>query len=118
MLAGFAEATARSKVIAHGTNLKGGKIAYATAGTKAPRTLTAKVTAVPAQTVKIQYSITCTRTDTFSPAATSIQSDQFSAATPLTRKLKMPFASPKLCDVTVYSTLSKTGKQTLEIIQG
>jgi hypothetical protein len=117
LLASAAGAAVRGKVIAHGTTLTGGKIAYAKAGATAPRTLAAKVTAAPPQTVKIQYSISCTTTNTFDPLKTSIKSDQFSAKTPVLRKLTLPLAKPKLCNVSVYSTLSQKGKQTLEIVQ-
>jgi hypothetical protein len=120
-LAGVVQARTSSKVIATGVLLKGGKIAYAQGTAKVPNTVSAKVIAVPAQPVKIQYSLTCTKggstdADAYN-SSTTPSSGQFTAATPLSRKLTLPFAKPTTCSVTVYATISKKGKETLTVLQ-
>ena len=56
VLAGTAVAKTTSKVIGHGTTLKGGKISYASATARAPKSVSAKVVATPSQNVKLQWS--------------------------------------------------------------
>jgi hypothetical protein len=108
---------AGGRVIAHGTNAKGSKIAYASTAAKNAHAFTTQITALPPQIVKVQYSLTCSPTLTFDPSKTSIKSDQFSAKAPVTRALTLPLRNPKFCDVTVYSTLSQRGTETVEIVQ-
>jgi hypothetical protein len=122
LLIGAAQARTNSKIIGHATPLKGGLIVYAQASAVAPRSVSIKVTAVPTQTVKIAFSLVCARGVVVKgiegdPSATP-SSGIFSAPTPLLRKLKIPIANPKTCSVNVYSTLSKKGKQTVQILQG
>jgi hypothetical protein len=121
LLAGTAEATTSSTVIGHGITLKGGKIAYASATARAPRTVSAKVTATPVQHVKIQWSVICTKGGTTDADAynssTTPNTGVSSIGTPGTLKLGLPFKNPNACAITVYSTLSKKGKQTLLVLQ-
>ena len=121
LLAGTAEATTTSTVIGHGVILKGGKIAYASGTAKAPLTVSVKVTAAPIQTVKIQWSVICTKGGTSNADAynssTTPNSGVGTIATPGSLKLGLPFVHPNSCAVTVYSTLSKKGKQTVLVLQ-
>jgi hypothetical protein len=121
LLAGVVQARTSSKVIATGVLLKGGKISYAQGTAKGPKTVSAKVIAVPAQPVKIQYSLTCTKGGTADEDAynssTTPSSGQFTATTSLARKLTLPFAKPTSCSVIVYATISKKGKETLTVLQ-
>jgi hypothetical protein len=122
LLAGVATAKTGS-VIGHGVTLKGmgGKIAYASATAKAPTTVSAKISATPRQKVKVQWSMTCTKGGTSDADAynssTTPKSGVSSIAAPGTLKLALPFTKPTSCAVTVYSTLSKSGKQTLLVLQ-
>ena len=119
-LAGTA-AAASGKVIGKGTILKGGKIAYASATARSPRSVSARVTATPIQAVKIQWSVICTKGGTTDADAynssTTPKTGVSSLKSPATLKLDLPFTHPNSCAVTVYSTLSKSGKQVLEVLQ-
>jgi hypothetical protein len=122
LLAGAATAKTGS-VIGHGVTLKGagGKIAYASATAKSPNTVAAKITVSPAQKVKVQWSMTCTKGGTTDADAynssTTPKSGVSSIAAPGSLKLALPFTHPNSCAVTVYSTLTKSGKQTLLVVQ-
>ena len=120
LVAGTAQATG-SKVIGTGVALKGGKIYYASATARAPHTVSAKVIATPVQQVKIQWSVICTKGGTSDADAynssTTPKTGVGSISTPGTLKLALPFVHPNSCAVTIYSTLSKRGKQTLQVLQ-
>ena len=110
-------------VIGHGVTLKGmgGKIAYASATAKGPKSVTAQVTATPKQKVKIQWSMTCSKGGTSDAdgynSSTTPKSGVSTVAAPATLNLELPFTHPTACAVTVYSTLSHSGKQTLLVLQ-
>jgi hypothetical protein len=117
-------ATAKTTaVIGHGVTLKGmgGKIAYASATAKGPKSVTAQVTATPKQKVKIQWSMTCSKGGTSDAdgynSSTTPKSGVSTVAAPATLNLELPFTHPTACAVTVYSTLSHSGKQTLLVLQ-
>ena len=122
VLAGAATAKTDG-VIGHGVTLKGmgGKIAYASATAKAPKTVSASIKVTPKQKVKVQWSMTCTKGGTADADAynssTTPKSGVSTVAAPGTVKLALPFSRPTTCAVTVYSTLSKAGKQTLLVLQ-
>jgi hypothetical protein len=122
LLAGVATAKTGS-VIGHGVTLKGmgGKIAYASATAKSPHSVTAKISATPRQKVKLQWSMTCTKGGTSDADAynssTTPKSGVSTVAAPASVKLALPFVNPNSCAVTVYSTLSRSGKQTLLVLQ-
>jgi hypothetical protein len=89
---------------------------------KSPSTLSAKVTVAPAQKVKLSYQVVCSKgkaadADNYDPSTTP-SSGVISVTAPITQSLKLPFAHPKSCSVTVYSQLAKKGKSTLQILQG
>ena len=119
--AGVADAAGTSKVIGRGVLT--GKILVAQATAKGPTKLSAKVTASPAQKVRISFRIICSKglskTDDDYDPSTTPSSGTFSATAPLTRPLKLPFANPKTCSVAVYSYLTtKNQNATLQILQG
>jgi hypothetical protein len=124
LVAGAADARTTTKVIATGATLKGGggKIAYAQVSAKQPRSVSARISATPAQKVKISYSVVCSKgTATNNEGyneSTTPKTGVITAMTPLTQKLPMSVASPTSCAITVYSQLSRTGKQKLEVLQG
>jgi hypothetical protein len=122
LLAGIAQASASSKVIARGTLLKDGKTSYASGTLTSPKAISAKVTISPKQTVKISYSLTCSNgkaggEDNYDPS-TKVSSDTFAATAPLTKALKLPIAHPKTCTVTLYAQTMKKAKPTLLILSG
>jgi len=120
-LAGTAAAKTTSKVIGHGTTLKGGKISYASATARSPKTVSAKVVATPKQTVKLQWSVICTKggstdADAYN-SSTTPSTGVSSLVSGKSLQLKLPFVRPNSCAITVYSTLAKKGKQVLEVLQ-
>ena len=121
LLAGIAQASAHQKIVARGKLLKDGKTSYATGTAASPTSVSAKVTVTPAQPVKISYSTTCSKgktgVDNYDPS-TSVSSDQFEASAPFTKVLKLPFAHPKTCTITVYAQTTKKAKPTLLILAG
>ena len=123
-LGGIASAHTSGKVIAKGILLKDGKTGYAQANASAPSALSVRVTATPAAKVKMQWSVVCSKgvvataeNDAYD-ASTAPKVGQSYLQSPGTLKLPLPLAKPKSCSVTVYATLPKKGKETLELIQG
>ncbi len=124
LLTATAMATTNGKVLAKGALLKDGKTGYAQATAAKPKTLSVLVSTTPAVKVKIQYSVICTKGGTSSAAndgansSTTPLSGTLEVTSPATQQLKLPFASPTSCSLTVYTTLPKKGpKETLEILQ-
>jgi hypothetical protein len=110
-----------AKVLAKGALLKDGKTGYAQATAVKPKTLSVMVTTTPKVKVKVQYSVICTKGGTANTdganSSTTPVSGSFNVAT-TTTALKLPFANPTSCSLTVYTTLPKKGpKETLEILQ-
>ena len=126
LLAGAADARTSGKVIANGTLLKGGLYAYAQGNAMRPKSLSAKVTTVPAQKVLLQWSISCSKDAMTaavgdagaSNASTAQKSGQTSVTSPATATLPLPTTHPKSCSVSLYAKLSKKAKTTLQILQG
>jgi hypothetical protein len=110
-------------VIATGTTLKGaaGKIALAEVTANKPKTLAVRVTATPKQSVKLQWSVVCLRgsqaNQTAYTASARPKTGTKVVVAPVTFKLTMAFPHPTACEVAVYSTLSKHGKQTVVLLQ-
>ncbi|HWB23167.1 MAG TPA: hypothetical protein VG652_09795 [Gaiellaceae bacterium] len=122
MLTATALAKTNAKVLAKGALLKDGKTGYAQGTAAHPKTLSVMVQTTPAVKVKLQYSVICTKGGTTSAdganSSTTPVSGSMSVASPSTTKLKLPFASPTSCSLTVYTTLPKKGpKEILEILQ-
>jgi hypothetical protein len=124
LLTATATAKTNGKVLAKGALLKDGKTGYAQATAAKPKSLSVMVTTTPKVKVKIQYSVICTKGGTSSASndgansSTTPVSGELEVTTPSTSKLKLPFASPTSCSLTVYTTLPKKGpKETLEILQ-
>jgi hypothetical protein len=123
LVAGMAQAAAKVKVIATGQQLTDGKTSYAAVTAKSPTKLSAKVRVSPAQKVKLSYSVVCSKKGGTTDAdgansSTTPSSATVSVTAPITQALKLPFAHPTSCSVTVYSQLLKKGKATLQILQG
>ena len=130
-LGGASDASITGKVIGQGKLLKGHLIAVAEATAKTPTTVSLKIIATPAQQVKVDWSLVCSKGslalpgDTEAPAAPTApagsgpeeKSGDFSATTPLSRLLGLPVAHPKICIVSVYGTLSKNGTELIQILQ-
>ena len=130
-LGGSSGASITEKVIAQGKLLKGHLIAVAEVIAKTPTTLSVKIVATPAQQVKVDWSLVCSKGTLALPAETEAPGVQaspggsgpeeksgiFSATTPLSRPLGLPLAHPKVCMVTVYGTLSKDGTELIQILQ-
>lgn len=116
-------AKTNGKIIAKGALLKDGKTGYVQATAPKPTSLSVMVATTPAVKVKIQYSVICTGGGTANAdgeiASTTPLSGTLSVMTPATQKLKLPFAKPTTCSLTVYTTLPKKGpKETLQILAG
>ena len=122
LLAAGAQATTKVKVIATGQQLTDGKTSYAQVTAKSPSKLSAKVTVKPAQKVKLSYQVVCSKGKTANEdgynTSTSPSSGTLSVTAPITQVLRLPFAHPTTCSVTVYSQLLKKGKATLQILEG
>ncbi len=121
LLTATAMAKTNGKILAKGALLKDGKTGYVQATAPMPTGLSVLVSTVPVVKVKIQYSMICTGGGTANAdgeiASTTPVSGTLSVTTPATQKLKFPFAKPKTCSLTVYTTLPKKGpKETLEIL--
>jgi hypothetical protein len=109
-----------SKVIGQGVRLKGTNVWYAQGKAVVPKTITASVVSIPAQAVKVQWSVVCQKPNKLDPAvhlAANGKSGESSVHTPATVKLALPYAKPPTCIATVYATLGKSGKLTLRLKQ-
>jgi hypothetical protein len=123
-LAATAVAGARteSTVIATAKNTKG-QIAVAVGSAKAPvHRLTFTVKPTAPQRVSIAWSLSCQTGATKgngpganTPTATS--GGTFKANAPFTQDVKLPSAHTLGCSISVYSTLSKPGKETVQILE-
>jgi hypothetical protein len=113
-------AASTNKVIGNGVRLKGTNVWYAHGKAVAPRTISVRVATIPAQVVKVQWSIVCQKPNRADPAvhlATLGKSGQVSVHAPATVKLALPYAKPPACIASVYATLGKSGKLTLRLTQ-
>jgi hypothetical protein len=120
LAAGAAAAPVTSKVIGHGVRLKGTNVWYAQGKAAAPRTISARVVPVPAQAVKVQWSVVCQKPNRFDPAfhlAAKGTSGQASVHAAATVKLALPYAKPPTCIATVYATLGKNGGLSVRLLQ-
>jgi hypothetical protein len=117
--AGAADGT--SKVIGQGSRLKGSSRIWFAQGTAlAPKTVSARVVPVPAQSVKVQWALACQRPNKFDPSfhlATKSSSGEVSLHAAGTVKLAFPYPKPPTCVATVYATLEKRGRLTLRLLQ-
>ena len=120
LVACAAAAPLTSKVIGHGVRLKGTNVWYAHGNAVAPTTVTARVVPIPAQAVKVQWSVVCQKPNKSDPAfhlGTNGRSGQVSVHAAATVKLALPYAKPPACVVTVYATLAKNGSLVLRLLQ-
>jgi len=119
-LVGAAAAAATAKVIGHAVRLKGTNVWYAHGTAVAPRTISARVVPVPAQAVKVQWSVVCQKPNAEDPAyhlGVSSKSGQVSVHAAATVKFALPAAKPHTCVASVYATLAKGGSLTLRLLQ-
>jgi hypothetical protein len=116
-----ADGPGTTKVIGHaGVRLKGTNIWYVHVATLAPTTISARVVPIPAQAVKVQWSIVCQKTNPADPAdhiGVLGKSGQTSVHAAATVKLALPYAKPPMCVATVYATLRAKGALTLRLLQ-
>jgi hypothetical protein len=120
LVACAAAAPIASKVIGSGARLKGTSVWYAHGNAIAPSTVSARVVPIPAQAVKVQWSVVCQKPNKSDPAfhlGTNGRSGQASVHAAATVKLTLPYAKPPACVVTVYATLGKHGSLTLRLLQ-
>ena len=107
-----------SKVIGHGVRLKGTHVWTAQGRAFAPSSLSARIASMPAQPVKVQWSVVCEKPNRADPAiqlASRARSGQGTVHTPANVKLALPYAKPPKCVATVYATLAGRGALTVEI---
>ena len=122
-LSGVAAATTGSRVIGHGTSAKGSRTTSVTGGVDAPRLLSVRVVATPAQRVTVTSSVICSKAGAQGNLSapehemdTAMKSTTFSARAPVRRRLTLPVAHPQSwCSVVVYSTLSRRGSQKVDV---
>ena len=118
-----AGARTAGKVIWHGSLSNGGKTAHVNVMVTKPSKLTYTVVVKPSQKVNIYTSIICSMGANNGNGSQDYQDGSypttyaFKAKAPLTRQILMPFPHPKYCTVEVFSNLSKSGKQTLDLIR-
>jgi hypothetical protein len=120
LVACAAAAPVTSKVIGHGIRLKGTNVWYAHGNAVAPRTVSARIVPIPAQAVKVQWSVVCQKPNKSDPAVhlgTNQRSGEVSVHAAATVKLTLPYAKPPACVATVYATLGKAGGLTLRLLQ-
>jgi hypothetical protein len=72
--------------------------------------------------VKISYSVVCSKgtvanAEGYNESTTPV-TGVVTVMSPALKKLPLSLANPTTCAVTVYSQLTKAGKQTLEVLQG
>jgi hypothetical protein len=115
-----------SKVIAHGTLVKGHLIGIAEATAKSPRAVSFTITSNPKQMIKVDWAIVCAKhlsTPTVGDSGQAVTSESqekegvFSATTPVSRPLPLTVKHPTACIVNVYGTLSKRGTELIQILQ-
>jgi hypothetical protein len=119
-LVGVAAAAATDKVIGDAVRLRGTKVWYAQGKAVVPRTIFARVVPIPAQRVKVQWSVVCQKPNQNDPAihlAPSVTSGQASVHASASVKLTLPYAKPPACVATVYATLERNGKVKLTLLQ-
>jgi hypothetical protein len=106
--------------IGHAVRLKGTNVWYVHGKSSAPKTIIARVVPVPAQAVKVQWSVVCQKPNAADPAfhlATETISGQSSVHAAATVKLALPYPKPPTCIATVYATLAKNGNLTVHLLQ-
>ena len=93
-LSGTAGAATDSRVIGHGISAKGSRTATVTGGADAPRLLSVRVVATPAQQVSVTSSVICSKAGAQGNLSapehemeTAMKSRTFSARAPVTRRL-------------------------------
>ncbi len=86
-------------------------VAQADGSIKNPKRISLVVTAVPDQQVDVSYNVTCT-TDT--PRAKTF-SDDFSAKTPVERKIDVPSTTPEACDLAANAQLEGKGELRVQL---
>ena len=103
---------ARDLVIAHGTAKGRHALATTVADSGAHTKFTLRVTAVPNQRVRAGWVARCDRVN----LGSGRDAQDYSARTPLTRKLRaLPWpGSP--CKIAVDATLTKSGRVTVELL--
>ena len=119
-LADAAGADVAGKVIGHGVRLKGTNVWFADGKAVGPKTMSAHVTPVPAQTVKVQWAVVCQKPNKSDPSfhlAAKGTSGTTSLQKAGTVKLRLPYPKPHTCVATVYATLRTSGRLTLRLLQ-
>ena len=120
-LGGPSGASTMGKVIGQGKLLKGHLIAVAEATAKAPTTVSLKIIATPAQQVKVDWSLVCSKGtlalpgNTEAPGAPAVpagsgpeeKSGELSATTPLSRQLALPLRTENLHRECLRNSLHK-----------
>ena len=123
VLASTAGARTAGKIVWHGSLTNGGKTAHVNVMVTKPSKLTYTVEVKPSQKVNIYTSIVCSMGANNGNGSQDYQDGSypttfsFKAKAPLTRQVVLPFPHPKYCTVEVFSNLSKSGKQTLDLIR-
>jgi hypothetical protein len=108
------------KVIGHGARLKTTRIYLAQGTAVAPKTISASITPMPAQPVKVQWSVACQKPNKADPAiqiGATGASGQTTVRGTATVRLKLPFMKPPACVATVYATLAGKGALVLRLVQ-
>ncbi len=102
-----------SRIIGHGSLLKGNRIAAAKATATSPKRVSFRVTTRPTQRVKIYWSIVCASR----PGAPAEKEGSLSATTPVSRALPLPLSHAAACLINVDGVVSKPGTELIQILQ-
>jgi hypothetical protein len=115
-----AAAAVTSQTIGHAVRLKGTNIWFAHGDAVAPTRLAVRLVPAPDQSVKVQWSVVCQKKNPLDPAdyiANQETSGQASVRAAATVNLALPYPKPPTCVATVYATLERNGRLTLELLQ-
>jgi hypothetical protein len=103
---------AKDVVLAHATAKGRHALATTVADAGAHAKLTLRVTAVPNQRVRAGWVVRCDRVN----LGSGRDAQDYSARTPLTRKLRaLPWPGPP-CKIAVDATLTQSGRVTVELL--
>ena len=120
LAASVAAATDGRMIGKAGVRLKGTNIWYVHGTAIKPRTLAVQVAPVPAQAVKVQWSVVCQKMNPDDPAdhiGVQSKSGQTSVRGAAIVRLALPWAKPPMCVAAVYATLAAKGSLTVRLLQ-
>jgi hypothetical protein len=109
--AGIAVASSLGHLFAHGQDRGPNPVASAYGETQKPHVIYAKITTIPSdQTVGAKYSTNCAK-----GKRGGSRGNKFAGRTPLTKKLRLRFSDPDVCDVSLLAAMKADGTLKVEL---